>query len=254
MALDLSLIHLPIKADPRNAEVALSDRASATTASKRGFWGSLAKRIDLTGKGSHVRSRPWGAMPDGDLGPLAAVLEAVTDQIEAKMELSVMMDESKMGSLNLWRKQEHLLKEVTPQFTLRNIPRITRENTPRRLPITYAVWREDEEVINHFTAVRRPRHQTPELIEELSSVWVHKITKELYDTVNDFDWAEAVGGRVGPAPRRPGPPGATGPERVPIGELSMKAAPPNRKVGDQKFGDGMKALIEKMERAKKQQE
>lgn len=239
---DSSLFNLPVGDEPGNAEVPISNRSNSRSKAKSGFWGALSRRINLTGPGSLVSHRPYGVDPEGVLTAATDRIEALADYMEAKAALCF-SPEAETGELSLWKKQHHLLRDVTPQFFLRNISRLERDVNVRRPAISYAVWRDDKEINLHFAAVRYPRRETPELIEELSPAWVRRIAREVHANVHDLDWADDVGNRDLPPPRKIHPASLNPPiPLVSVDDLSLDPAPPNRPLPDDRWTAGIKLL------------
>ena len=240
--MDLSLFKLPIGDEPGNAEVPISNKKNAGSRAKAGFWGALSRRINLTGPGSLITHRPYGVDPESGLNANADRIEGLADRLESKAEL-LTPPETEKGEITLWRKQHHLLKDVTPQFFLRNISRLERDVNVRRPAIVYAIWRDDEEVERHFAAARYPRLKAPELIEELSTVWVRKIMREIHGNVHDLDWADDVGNRAGPPARKIHPAALNPPIRVvSVEDLSLEPAPRDRALPDDRWAAGIRML------------
>ena len=240
--LDLSVFNLPIGDEPGNAEVPISNRSSSRAQAKAGFWGALSRRINLTGPGSLVSHKPYGVDPEGGVAAATDRIEGLADHVEEKAA-RCLSPEAETSELNMWQRQYHLLKDVTPQFFLRNINRLERDVNVRRPGIAYAVWRDDEDVERHFSDVRYPERSKPELIEELSPVWVRKIAREIHDNVYNLDWADDAGNRDLPPPRKIHPASLNPPVPViSIHDLSLEAAPANRAMPDDRWEAGIKLL------------
>ena len=237
-----SLFNLPVGEQPDNAEVPISNRSNDRSKAKAQFWGALARRINLTGPGSLVSHRPYGVDPEGLVTAATDRIEGLADYLEAKAG-RCLPQETDRGELGLWQKQHHLLRDVTPQFFLRNISRIERDVDVRRPAISYAVWRDDKDIDLHFAAVRYPRRETPELIEELSPAWVRRIAREVHAAVYDLDWADDAGSRDLPPPKKIHPAALNPPiPVVSVNDLSLEPAPPNRPLPDDRWAQGIQLL------------
>lgn len=240
--LDLSLFKLPTSAATDSAEAPISSRPRRADAIKQKFWAKLARRINLAGEGSLVDVRPYGLYLEDGLSDMPDRLEGFTEAIENRGDMTG-GNPDEPRELGIWQRVQPRIKDVTPQFFLRNISRLERDVDVTRTSVVYAVWKDMREVERHFTAVRYPAHKTPELIEDLSTVWVRKITREIHNNVVSWDWAEEVPKR-GPAPTKIHPMGLRpGPVRIPVDDLNLEPAPANRVLPEDRWEQGIRELM-----------
>ena len=221
---------LPVSDSGLSAEVPIRDKGTASSRLKERFWAKIAKRVPLQGRGSHITKGPYLLDLEKDLSPVPARTEAMVERFEAHAEMFVILKEEAMRDLRLYRHVESELKEITPQFFLRNVSRVERDANPRRVPIRYAVWREDPEEWEYTDRI--PRIERPELIEELSMVWVKKITYEINQNVHNTAWGERAFKDV-PMPRPVHPSFMKGSKRIPIDSLSLEPAKAQRATKDE---------------------
>jgi hypothetical protein len=223
-ALDLSLFRLPTIVSRTTAEPALSNREGARTAVKERFWWPLARRLDLTGEGSLVTYRPYGAAPDGSLEVITRRSEALYDEIAARCADFEVPDGTRRPPLRLSAEVDGVMEDKTAQFFLRNIARVERDTDVRRLKTRTAIWQEPTD--DWFDEVRYPVLPRPELLDDLSLQWLPRLTQELRDNVYGFEWWEHE--RTWHYARKYHPFINDPPERISINDLSLDAAPPRR--------------------------
>jgi hypothetical protein len=191
--LDLSLFRLPTHRDPGNAEVGIGRRGTRAEPVKRRFWGTLAKRLDLTGRGSLIERSPYGTGHDRVLEGFERRVEQLHDELNRRAAANVLVSpDLRQQPSKLPRHVESCLEEVTPQFFLRNIPRVERPMTNvRRLESRYVVWREDDRELIEFA--RRPKREPIEFLAELSSVAMRQLRQEAWERVLGLNWETDVG-------------------------------------------------------------
>jgi hypothetical protein len=233
------MFHLPVDDSGRNAEVPLRNRPMAHSVIKERFWAKLARRLDLTGRGSLVLHYPRIVDPERELSSVPDRTEAMMEAFEARADMLVLLDEAKMRDSALPQQVATQLEETTPQFFLRNVPRLEKDANPRHLRMQYAVWREEEEPLEYTD--RYPRHRAPEMIDELSPVWSRKIMREVHDAVHGFAW-EAEVDFDKPPPQKIHPSAHLEPRRISVNDLKLDPAKANRQLPDQRWQEGFESL------------
>jgi hypothetical protein len=246
--LDLSLFRLPTALDPGNAEVGVGRRNDRGQAVKRRFWGTLAKRIDLTGRGSLVASSPYGTRHDRVLAGFEARVEHLFEIVGRHENAKLLVAAQTTKPSQLPRNVTSLLEEVTPQFSLRNIPRVERSNaTPRWLDYRYAVWREDDAEL--LELARHPKLERIEFLSELSSAVMKELKGEAWGRVYGLSWENDLA-EIKPAVFRPPSFAIEGKKRIPIAELRDEPAPPNRETSSQRHTRTFKELGKRFDATK----
>lgn len=188
--LDLKILKVP-RPDASSrwcAEAAVSNRDERRMAAKEAFWGRLARLVDLTGKGSLVKHRPPSLMLD--LGPLerADRLEERVQKLQERLDLKAILDESKMRESRMWLRVSEMIKEITPQFILRNVPRAERNVELRRLSYTWVIWRDYE--ADDLEESRRPRLEPIPYLASFALEWMEELANERHRSLYSFDWSD----------------------------------------------------------------
>lgn len=222
--LDLSLFVLPIEPGGVLAEVPVVARNNQAEHAKKGFWGLLARRYDLTGPGSLVTRRRKPAIDTGEYANVE-LAERLIDAIETRDDgMLVARAEADPRPNALAGRAGMDLEEVSPQFSLRNVSRVERDVDVRRPSYQFAVWREPVE--DDFEDVRKAKLEPPEFLEDFSTAWMVRYAEAFRDSVLGFAWKEELSHF--PPVRRPPGLSAYHPVRISVYDLTLAAAPPMR--------------------------
>ena len=206
------------------AEVPVRARNNRAVPAKRGFWGLLARRYDLTGPGSLVTFRIRAAVDTSEYRNVERA-ERLVDAIETRDEgVLVAGAEAEPRPNALAGRAGMAMEEVSPQFSLRNVCRIERDVDVRRPSYQFAVWREPYE--DDLEAVREAKLEPVEFLEDFSMAWMARYAEVFHDNVLGFAWNEKLSHF--PPVRRPLGLIAYRPARVSVDDLSLNAAPPMR--------------------------
>ncbi len=165
--------------------------------------------------------------------------EAMMEAFESHGEMFVLLNEDNLRPSRLPAQVSTQITEITPQFFLRNVPRLERDANPRHLSMQYAVWREEPEPVEYTD--RYPQRKAPEFIDELSSVWSRKIMREIHDGVHGFAWEDEIDFDRPPPPKIH-PTAHLEPKRVSVNDLSADPAKANRRLPEQRWQEGFESL------------
>jgi hypothetical protein len=224
--LDLSLFNLPVTNCGHNAEVELSQKSEMRDQRKALFWGTLARRIDLSGKASFIKKRPYGLYLTDTYDLKSEYYEALYSALETRAQQSGQLSQAENVPLSMSKLTKEKMQEVVPQFFLRNINRPERDDQVNRPSFQFAVWRQEEDLA--YTVLKEHRRPKAERIEDLASFKVKRMAREIWDNVHGLSWGDDISKTEQYRAIKQHTVSDNSLPRIPIEELSMKPTPPNR--------------------------